>query len=117
MNIKDAVLALGNVKSIEGMPLQGALAYKIKKFQDKYVKEYNILEPLKVEIFKRFGKENKGKIEIIPEKLPEFQAEIQKFYETETETDAPLLDVGKVDGVSASHLTVLEKNGIIKEIE
>ena len=118
IDAKNSVLAVGNAKSIEGMPVQGKIAYKIKKFQDRFIKEFNVIEPLRVDIFKRFGKQDeKGYVSVFPEKFKEFQAEMKKFLETESETEAPLMELGMVDGISANDISCLEGNKMLKEIE
>lgn len=114
---KDAVLALGNVKSVDGFPVQGQTAYKIKKFQDKFIKEFNTIDPSRIDIFKKHGKQNeKGYVTVLPEKFKEFQEEMGKFVAIETELDAPVFEIGIPDGMSANDITVLERNGILKEI-
>jgi len=119
IDAKNAVLALGNVKSIEGMPISGAIRYKIEKFCKKFTKEFNIIEPLRIDVFKRFGKQDEktGYVNVLPEKYKEFQEEIKKFLATESEMEGLDVDLNLVDGLSAVQMMELRGNKILKEIE
>jgi iron-sulfur cluster repair protein YtfE (RIC family) len=117
IDAKEAMLNLARARSVDNYPIQGKLAYTIKRFHEKFVKEFNIVEPLRIELFKKFGtQDEKGMIKVFPEKLKEFQDEMKVFLENESEIEAPMIELGMVDGMSVNDIILLEKNNIIKDV-
>lgn len=110
IQIVNAKTALSNLGA-ERLPIK--VAYAVTKNFQKLDAEIRIFENMRLEIFKRFGKENdKGMIEVLPERQAEFQKEMNDLLEIEIEVDILSINLKDVE-CKMSALDLLELDWMV----
>lgn len=83
-NLANAIAHFNQVSEEQG-GVSAKLAYKMARFAQEVSKPLELIEKQRIALFKKYGEEKDGQIEVPKEKVEEFQKELTELYSTEEE--------------------------------